>query len=133
MRKLAMMLAVVVLMAGIVSAAGDSPIAGRWQGKMGDVPAVTLTIKDDDGKLSGTVIFYRIVFSGRSPEVAGKSRAEMIDAKLDGKMFTFQTKGSQGEMLSYQLELTGKNEGSFKGKTTMASANEAPPIKMVRE
>ena len=133
MRKLAEVSLVVALMAGSAVAAADSSIAGTWQGKMGDVPAVTLTIKDDRGKLSGTVIFYRIVDQGSGPQAAGKSSAEMIDAKLEGKLFSFQSKGSQGELSSYQMELTGKNEGTFKGKTTVTSSGQAPEIKMVRE
>ncbi len=127
MKKLIRAFWAAALMAGFAAAAADSPIAGTWQGKMGGVPAVTLTIKDDRGKLSGTVIFYKIVGQGSGPHAAGKSSAEMIDAKLEGKLFSFQSKGSQ------QMELTGKNEGTFKGKTTVTSSGEAPEIKMVRE
>jgi len=133
MKRLVKAFWVAALMAGLAAAAADSPIAGTWQGKMGDVPAVTLTIKDDHGKLSGTVIFYKIVDNGSGPQVAGKSSAEMIDAKLEGKLFSFQSKRSQGELSSYQMELTGKNEGTFKGKTTVTGGGEAPEIKMIRE
>jgi hypothetical protein len=122
----------VALMAGFAAAA-DSPIAGTWQGKMGDVPVVTLTVKDDHGKLVGTVIFYKIVDNGNGPQVADKSSTEMIDAKLEGKVFSFLSKGSQGELSSYQMELTGKNEGKFKGKATVRGGGEAPEIRMIRE
>ena len=133
MKKLVRVFWAAALMVGFAAAAADSPIAGRWQGKMGNVPAVTLTIKDDHGRLSGTVIFYKIVDQGSGPQAAGKSSAEMIDAKLDGKLFSFQSKGSQGELSSYQMELTGKNEGTFKGEITVTSSGEAPEIKMIRE
>ncbi len=79
------------------------------------------------------MIFYKIVDNGSGPQVAGKSSAEMIDAKLEGKLFSFQSKSSQGELSSYQMELTGKNEGTFKGKTTVTGGGEAPEIKMIRE
>jgi len=133
MKRLVKAFWVAALMAGLAAAAADSPIAGTWQGKMGDVPAVTLTIKDDHGKLSGTVTFYKIVDDGSGPHVAGKSSTEMIDAKLEGKVFSFQTKDSQGELFSYEMELTAKNEGNFKGKTTVSGGGEAPEIKMIRE
>ena len=100
---------------------------------MGNVPAVTLTIKEDNGKLNGTAVFYKIVDDGGGPQVAGQSSAELVDAKLEGKIFSFRTKGSQGEMFSYQMELIGKNEGIFKGKATVAGSGEPPEIRMVRE
>jgi hypothetical protein len=133
MKRLVTVLLAVAVMGGFAIAATDSPIAGKWQGKMGDVPAVTLTIKDDNGKLSGTAVFYEIVDDGDGPKATGQSTAEMVDAKLEGKIFSFRTKGSQGEVFSYQMELTGKNEGKFKGDARVAGGSEAPKIKMVRE
>lgn len=121
------------LTAGFAGAADESPIAGSWLGKTGDVPVVTLTIRDDDGKLSGTAVFYKIVDDGGGPQVEGKSTVEMIGPKLEGKTFSFQTKNSHGELLSYQMELTAKNEGKFKGAGTVAGGGEAPEIPMIRE
>src|SRR5436305_14207018 len=106
----------VALTAGFAAAADESLIGGTWQGKNGDVPVITLTIKDDHGKLSGTAVFYRIVDNGGGPQIEGKNSAEMVNPKLEGNIFSFQTKGSQGELFSYQMELTGKNQGKFKGK-----------------
>ena len=40
--------------------AADSPIAGTWRGKLHDLPAVVLTVKDEEGKLSGTVLLYHL-------------------------------------------------------------------------
>ena len=49
----------VILTIGIAGAAvSESLLTGTWQSKMGDLAAVTLTLKNDGGKLSGTVIFY---------------------------------------------------------------------------
>ena len=132
MKRLVKAFWVAALTAGLAAAAADSLIAGTWQGEMGDVPAVTLTIRDDHGNLSGTVTFYKIVDNGSGPQVTGKSSTEMIDAKLEGKVFSFQSKGSQGELFSYQMELTGKNEATFKVKTTV-TGGEAPEITMIRK
>src|SRR5215510_11059452 len=49
-----------------------SLIAGIWEGKTEGVPAITLTIKDDGNKLSGSVTFYRIENDGNGPTVTGK-------------------------------------------------------------
>ena len=123
----------VALTTSFAVAADESPIGGTWQGKDGDVPVVTLNIKDDHGKLSGTAVFYRIVNNGGGPRAEAKSSVEMVAPKLDGKIFSFQTKDSQGDLLSYQMELTGKNEGKFKGKAKVNGGVEATEIPMVRE
>jgi len=133
MRKVIQIFLVVALIAGVAGAADESPIAGTWQGKMEDVPVVTLTVKDDHGKLSGTVISYKIISNGNGPQVAGKSSTDMIDPRLDGKIFSYQIKASNGDLLSYQMELTGKDEGEFKGKFTTTGGGEPPEIKMIRE
>src|SRR5437660_4434885 len=101
MRKLIQAFLAVALLAGMAAAADDSPIAGTWQGKMEDVPVVTLTVKDDHSKLTGTMISYKIVNDGSGPQVAGKSSTDMIDPKLDGKIFSYQIKDSNGDLLSY--------------------------------
>jgi hypothetical protein len=118
---------------GHAVAVDESVIVGTWQGKTGDVPVVTLTIKVDHGSLSGTAVFYKVVDNGGGPLVEGKNSIEMINPKLEGKIFSFQTKSSRGELLLYQMELTGENEGKFKGETTVAGGNEAPEIRMVRQ
>ena len=123
----------VALTAGFAAAADESLIGGTWQGKNGDVPVITLTIKDDHGKLSGTAVFYRIVDNGGGPQIEGKNSAEMVNPKLEGNIFSFQTKGSQGELFSYQMELTGKNQGKFKGKAKVTGGDEAAEIPMIRE
>ena len=133
MKTLATAILAVALTAGFAAAANESPIAGTWQGKSGDVPVVTLSIKDDHGKLSGTAVFYRIVDHGGGPQVEAKSSVEMLDPKLEGKIFSFQTKGSQGELSFYQMELTGKNEGKFQGKAKVTGGGGAAEIPMVRE
>lgn len=121
------------LSAGFAVAANESPIEGTWQGEDRGVPVVTLKIKDDHGKLSGTVVFYRIVDNGGGPQAEARDSVEMLDPKLEGNIFSFQTKGSQGELVSYQMELTGKNEGKFKGKAMVTGGGGVPEIPMIRK
>lgn len=132
MKTLVTAILAVAFTAEFAAAADESPIGGTWQGKNGDVPAVTLTIMDDHGKLRGTVVFYRIVDNGGGPQVEAKNSLEMLDPKLEGKIFSFKTKGPQGEVFSYQMELTGKNDGRFKGKAKVPGGGEAAEIPMIR-
>jgi hypothetical protein len=83
----------IATLVGGTATAANSPIAGTWQGKTGDVPAVTLTVKDEGGKLSGSAVFYKILDDGSGPKVAGKDTSALINAKFEGKIFSFEVKG----------------------------------------
>ena len=133
MRRLLQALAIVALIAASTSAASDSAIAGTWQGKMDGLPMITLTVQDNDGKLSGTVTFYRIVDDGSGPRVDGKNNSEMVNPKLEGKSFSFQIKNSNGGMDTFKMELTGKNEARMSGITTTSNGSDSPEIKLVRQ
>jgi D-alanyl-D-alanine carboxypeptidase len=117
------------------AAAVSSSIAGVWQGKLEDVPAVTVTVEDGGGKLSGTATFYRIVNDGSGPKAEGKNSAPLINPALDGKVFSFQVKNSKEELTSFKMELTAENEANLKGGKVIrdGEAEEAPPLKMIRQ
>ena len=113
-----------------------STIAGTWQGKMDNLPVVTLTVHEDGGNLSGTVTFYRIVDDGSGPRAEGKSSSPLINPSLDGKTLSFEVKGRNGEPAPFKLEVTGENEGLLKGGRIVqgdGQSEEAPPLKLVRE
>ena len=38
--------------------AAESEIGGTWRGKLHDLPAMVLTVKDEGGKVSGTLLLY---------------------------------------------------------------------------
>jgi hypothetical protein len=104
--KMNVRLFLVAILAGGLSAAPDSRIAGTWQGKMDEVPAVTLTVRDEGGKLSGT---------GSGPKAEGKESIPLVNPSLDEKIFSFQLKNPKEELTSFKLELTAENEGNLKG------------------
>jgi hypothetical protein len=140
MRILAGLLLAFTLMA-VPAAPADSPIAGTWRGNMYDLPAIVLTVKDDGGKLSGTIIFY---FLHRNTEhdpwqVDTKHSIPMslIDPKFDGKTISFQVSHKEAHPprtlndppSSFQMRLTGTGEGEFRNLTEKQS----PAVKMVRD
>jgi hypothetical protein len=118
-----------------LTAAAESPVAGTWQGKMEEVPAVVLTVKDDQGKLSGSITFYKIVDDGSGPRAEGKNTAALIHPVLDGKTLSFQVKNPQDEVTKFKMELTAENEANLRGGRMIRNgeASEAPPLKMIRE
>ena len=109
-----------------------SAIAGIWEGKAEGVPAITLTIKEDGDHLSGSVTFYRIVDDGSGPTVAGKETRDLINPKFDGKIFSYQVKGRNDDMINQQMEITGKDEAVIKMRRVINGNAEDVPIKLTR-
>jgi hypothetical protein len=122
-------------------ATADSPIAGTWRGKMYDLPAIVLTVKDDGGKLSGAILFY---FLHRNTEhdpwqvdTKHSIPLPLIDPKFDGKTISFQVSHKEAHPprtlndppSSFQMRLTGAGEGELRN----LSEKQGPSLKMVRD
>jgi hypothetical protein len=104
-RTLTLFLIVLILGFGLCRAA-DSPVVGTWDcvstDDAGQNSNWTLVVKEDDGKLSGTL-------SGDPGEFA------IVDPRLDGKTFTFKVVVNDA---TYSVETTldgAKFEGKYKG------------------
>jgi hypothetical protein len=135
-------LALVALLLGPPAIAADSPIAGKWSGKLYDLPGIDLTVKlDDSGKLSGTILFY---FLHRNTEheawqvdMKHSMTLPLIDPKFDGKTLTFQVSHKEAHPprtlndppSSFQMRLTEKGVGELLNLTEKNS----PALKMVRD
>ena len=129
------------MLIGSSAAAADFPIAGTWRGKMHGLPAIDLTVKDDGGKLSGTILFY---FLHRNTEhdpwqadLAHSMALPLIDPKFDGKILSFQVSHKEAHPprtlndppSSFQMRLTGTGVAEFLNLTE----KQGPAVKMVRD
>ena len=80
------------LVLAMVATAASSPIAGTWDGKVNDLPAVELVIRDDGGKVSGFIGFY---FQSRGDDgrwhAGEKTTLPLLSPKLEGRVLTFET------------------------------------------
>jgi len=112
------------------AAAGS--IAGTWEGKTEGVPAITITIKQDGDRLSGSVTFYRIEDDGGGPRVTGKQTRDLINPKFDGKIFSYQVKGRNDETIDQQMEITGKDEAVIKMRRVINGNTDYVPVKLTR-
>ncbi len=90
----------------VVSLAADNAVVGTWDvvgtDDAGQTANWTLVVKDDGGKLGGTL-------SGDPGEFA------LVDAKLDGSSFTFKVIVNEA---TYTVETTidgSKFDGKYKG------------------
>jgi hypothetical protein len=74
------------------NAAAKSPFAGIWEGRINDLPGVDLTVQDDDGRISGVIVFY---FQMRGEDgkwrVTDKTSVPMLAPKIEGRVLTFET------------------------------------------
>ena len=106
----------------IVLAAGSlwagSPLTGRWMGEIDGLPGVRLTVQEDQGKISGSVIFYLIVKDEKGAHVDGDYTADLLNVTVKGRQMTFEVRhhvshGSSeyGPNVKFVFELTGDNEG----------------------
>ena len=107
---------------GIVMAAGllwaGSPFVGRWQGQLEGRPGVRLTVIEDHGKLSGSIIFYLIRKDDKGTRVDGEANCELLEVAATGKRMTFEVKHhvthdspEYGPNVKFVFELRGDEEG----------------------
>ena len=131
----------VTALTGQATAAADSPIAGTWRGKMHNLPAVVLTVKNDQGKLSGTILFY---FLHRKTEqdpwevdTTHSKPLPLLDPKFDGKTLSFQVSHKEAHPprtlndppVSFEMRLTGKGEAELQNLNEQWGTG----LKMVRD
>jgi len=108
---LAIMLAAGSLWAG-------SEFAGRWEGKLDGLPGATLTVKQDKGKFSGSIIFYLVRKDEQGARVDGEANCELLHVAVQGKHMTFEVRHhvrhdspEYGPNVKFVFELTGDGEG----------------------
>ena len=108
MRTFLSVLAVLVLLAAAAQAL--SPFAGTWHGTANGLPAVTLTVQDQDGKLSGTVVFYLQKRDGvdRPWRIEGGAIEALVDPSVqDGRLRFEVHNASHADNVAMTVELAG--------------------------
>jgi hypothetical protein len=73
----------------------NGAIVGTWQGKFEkeNLPAITLILREDGDKLTGSVISYKYRTDNEGhPELEKKYEEPLTDPKFDGKTLSFKMK-----------------------------------------
>jgi hypothetical protein len=65
---------------------------GVWQGQLEGVPGVVLTLGDDPGEVSGTIVFTAI----RDGNIAGHATHVILHPHVNGNTLSFQVKRPGG-------------------------------------
>ena len=94
--------------------AAASPIAGAWEGAVDGRKAVTLDIRETDGILGGTVIFY-IVHDNGGGEHDGDAAPvlRMAGASWDARTLRFSVEVGGGRP-AFEMTLTGAGEAELR-------------------
>ena len=111
--------------------------AGVWRGQMDNLPAVTLVITDEDGSLSGAVLFYfHQRKTANDPYISTPGLPEpMFRLRLDGKALEFEVSHRRAHPpqtlndspVAFRLALTSPNQAE------LVNENErGPEVVMVR-
>ena len=102
--------------------AGAASIEGVWRCQMEGLPAITLTVTDEGGTLTGAVLFYLHKREPGQPVSATPGVPEpLFNPRFDGKTLRFQLSHRRAhppgslhdEPLNFQLKLDGPNTGQF--------------------
>jgi hypothetical protein len=92
-RLISMMVAITMGAAGAAQVAADqpaNPILGIWRCQMHGLPAVTLTVTDEDGSLTGAVLFYLHKGTGQAETATPGVPEPLFHPSFDGKTLTFE-------------------------------------------
>ncbi|HUI74319.1 MAG TPA: hypothetical protein VLX32_05205 [Candidatus Acidoferrum sp.] len=122
-------------------AQADSSLAGIWQGRMNDLPAVDLQLDDVGGKLAGTIVFY---FQDRSgPNGHWRASADpplpVRAPHLIGNTLTFEVEHRKCHACSetdhnvrFRLNITGPDEARL-WNLDGENPNSDPGLQLVRQ
>lgn len=100
----------------------DAAITGIWRCQMEGLPAVTLTVTNEGGSLTGAVLFYLHRREPGQPVTATPGVPEpLLHPSFDGKTFTFQVshrrahppKSLNDAPVTFALRLSGPDKAEL--------------------
>jgi hypothetical protein len=110
------------------------PFAGRWMGEIEGLPGVRLTVQEDQGKVSGSIVFYLIVKDEKGTRVDGDYKADLLNVTAKDRRMMFEVRhhvshGSPeyGPNVKFSFEATTERAG------TMRKIDDGETVRMVRE
>jgi len=117
-------LASLLLLAITIPARADNPqIAGVWRATLHNQPCILMNVREDQGKLSGNIIFYLLKLENGSWHATGSDPIRLIHPRIEGNYFVFEvvhakkngsTDPADQELQTFRMELAGKNKGVFR-------------------
>ena len=123
-RKTTLCLVSILLLAITISARADNPqLAGVWRATIHNQPCILMNVHDNDGKLSGDIVFYLLKLENGEWHVTGGQPIPLIHPRIEGDYFVFEVKHAKKhgstdpadqELKTFRMELAGKDKGIFR-------------------
>ena len=97
-----------------------SAVTGVWRAQMDGLPALTMTISDEGGELTGAILFYLIRRNDGQPARSSPGSPEpLFNLKFDGNELEFRVSHRRAHgpgtahdpPVNFRLKITGPNEG----------------------
>jgi hypothetical protein len=127
----------------LVALCADGSVAGTWEGRENDLPAVELTLRNDNAQISGTIGFY---FQTRGadgkwhPDGKPPFVVPLLSPKLNGTVLTFETihhrthgSAELGPNNKYRVTFLGTKEARLQVFRYGAKEDDAAPgVELIR-
>jgi hypothetical protein len=95
--------------------AAASPVAGTWEGMKDGVKAATIHVRETDGILGGSAIFYIILNEGSGTHNgAATPPLAMVGTQWDGHVLRFSVVPSDGRSIAFELRVTGEGKAELR-------------------
>jgi len=105
----------VITLAMCLVHAANPPIEGTWEGTREGVKAATLTVRQTDGILGGSVIFYIIRDNGDGSRNGQALPAQPLTAvEWDGHTLRFSVERPDGAAIPFEMRITGEGRGELR-------------------
>ena len=129
---------ILALSCACVASAADkySAVTGVWRAQMDGLPALTMTVSDEGGELTGAILFYLIRRDdGQPPRSSPGSPEPLFNLKFDGRALDFRVshrrahgpENAHDPPVNFRLKITGPNEGMLvreKGESIRVSRDQ---------
>ena len=109
---------------------GNSPLTekwvGVWQGQLEGIPGVVLTLGDDLGEVSGTIVFTAI----RDGHVAGHATHAILHPHVDSNTLFFKVKRPGDPSVILEMSMVLADAGN--GQLICVKCDGVSPIALVK-
>jgi|SRR5580698_267265 hypothetical protein len=115
-------LATLLLLITIPARADNPQIAGVWRASLHDQPCILMNVHDNEGKLSGDIVFYLLKLENGSWHATGSDPIPLVHPRIEGNYFVFEvvhakkngsTDPSDQNLQTFRMGLAGKDKGIF--------------------
>ena len=110
-----------------------SPISGTWEGRRDGVRAATITVRETDGILGGSVVFYIIRDEGSGARNGAATPAlPMVATQWDGRVLRFSVVTQDGRSIDFELRVTGAGQAELRRPAQHGEPELSVPMQRAR-